>query len=113
MAKIAHIDGIAIEDYMYSQYKDIQFELAYLNRIVKCLKPRIKNLKYQKAVYGNIIKNSVHPNTLFDEIEDEDIIDLSDKALDFIARIEDSWRKENLDADYYYEKRPKVTMEEF
>lgn len=31
MEKIAHIDGIAMEDYMYSQYKDIQFELAYLN----------------------------------------------------------------------------------
>lgn len=113
MTKVAHIDGIAMENYMYSQYRDIQFELYYLNRIVKCLKPRIKNLKDKKAVYDNIIKNSVHPNTLFDEVEDEGIIDFSDKALDFIARIEDSWRKENLDADYYDERRPKVTLEEF
>ena len=112
MAKIAHVDGIAMEDYMYSQYRDIQFELAYLSRIVKYLKPRIKNLKDQKAVYGNIIKNSVHPNLVFDEVEDEDIIDFSDKALDFIARIEDSWRKENLAEDYYDEKHPKVTIEE-
>lgn len=84
-----------------------------MSRIVKYLKPRIKNLKDQKAVYNNIIKNSVHPNLVFDEVEDEDIVDFSDKALDFIARIEDSWRKENLDADYYYdEKHPKVTIEE-
>ena len=51
MEKIAHIDGIAMEDYMYYQYKDIQFELAYLSRIVKYLKPRIKNLKDKKEFY--------------------------------------------------------------
>lgn len=48
MAKINNIDGIAKEDYMYSHYKDVQFELYYLGRIVKHLKHRIKNLKNQK-----------------------------------------------------------------
>ena len=123
MEKIAHIDGIAMEDYMYSQYKDIQFELAYLSRIIKYLEPRIKNLKDKKEFYDNIIKNSVHPELTFcedgdfeyDNHEDfgdfsEDITNLSDKALDSIAKIEDGWRKQNLAEDYYNEKRPKVTL---
>lgn len=123
MAKIAHIDGIAMEDYMDSQYKDIQFELAYLSRIVKYLKPIIKNLKNKKEFYDNIIKNSVHPELTFcedgdfeyDNHEDfgdfsEDITNLSDKALDSIAKIEDGWRKQNLVEDYYNEKRPKATL---
>ena len=97
MEKIAHIDGIAMEYYMYSQYKDIQFELAYLSRIIKHLKHRIKNLKNQKEVYDNIIKDSVHHNTIFDE----DIIDFSDKALDVIAIIAE---------DYFDENHSKVTL---
>ena len=32
MAKINNIDGIAKEDHMYSHYKDVQFELYYLNQ---------------------------------------------------------------------------------
>ena len=105
---------------MYSQYKDIQFELAYLSRIIKYLKPRIKNLKDKKEFYDNIIKNSLHPELTFcddvdfeyDNYEDfsEDITNLSDKALECIAKIEDGWRKQNLDENYYNEKRPKVTL---
>ena len=118
-----NLEGISLEDYMQSQYKDIQFELAYLSRIVKYLKPRIKNLKDKKEFYNNIIKNSVHPELTFcedgdfeyDNHEDfgnfsEDITNLSDKALDSIAKIEDGWRKQNLAEDYYNEKRPKVTL---
>lgn len=96
MAKINNIDGIAKEDYMYSHYKDVQFELYYLSRIVKHLKHRIKNLKNQKEVYDNIIKDSVHHNTIFDE----DIIDFSDKALDVIAIIAE---------DYFDKNHSKVT----
>ena len=118
-----NLEGISLEDYMQSQYKDIQFELAYLSRIVKYLKPRIKNLKDKKEFYDNIIKNSVHPELTFcedgdfeyDNYEDfgdfsEDITNLSDKALECIAKIEDGWRKQNLAEDYYNEKRPKATL---
>ena len=118
-----NLEGISLEDYMQSQYKDIQFELAYLSRIVKYLKPRIKNLKDKKEFYDNIIKNSVHPELIFCEDGDfeydnhddfgdfsEDITNLSDKALECIAKIEDGWRKQNLAEDYYNEKRPKVTL---
>ena len=90
------MEGISLEDYMQSQYKDIQFELAYLSRIVKYLKPRIKNLKDKKEFYDNIIKDSVHHNTIFDE----DIIDFSDKALDVIAIIA---------KDYFDKNHSKVT----
>lgn len=81
------MEKITKEDYMYSHYKDVQFELYYLSRIVKHLKHRIKNLKNQKEVYDNIIKDSVHHNTIFDE----DIIDFSDKALDVIAIIAEDY----------------------
>ena len=65
MEKIAHIDGIAMEDYMYSQYKDIQFELAYLSRIVKYLKPRIKNLKDKKNFMITSLKTQFNQNLHF------------------------------------------------
>ena len=118
-----NLEGISLEDYMQSQYKDIQFELAYLSRIVKYLEPVVNQLKTQREFYNNIIKNSVHPELTFcedgdfeyDNHEDfgdfsEDIINLSDKALECIAKIEDGWRKQNLAEDYYNEKRPKVTL---
>ena len=81
------MEKITKEDYMYSHYKDVQFELYYLSRIVKHLEHRIKNLKNQKEVYDNIIKYSVHHNTIFDEY----IINFSDKALDVIAIIAEDY----------------------
>ena len=118
-----NLEGISLEDYMQSQYKDIQFELAYLSRIVKYLKPVVNQLKTQREFYNNIIKNSVHPELTFcDDVDfeydnhddfgdfSEDITNLSDKALECIAKIEDGWRKQNLAEDYYNEKRPKVTL---
>ena len=119
-----NLEGISLEDYMQSQYKDIQFELAYLSRIVKYLEPVVNKLKTQREFYNNIIKNSVHPELTFcddvdfeyDNYEDfgdfsEDIINLSDKALDSIAKIEDGWRKQNLAEDYYNKKRHKATIQ--
>ena len=119
-----NLEGISLEDYMQSQYKDIQFELAYLSRIVKYLEPVVNQLKTQREFYNNIIKNSVHPELTFCEDGDfeydnhddfgdfsEDIINLSDKALDSIAKIEDGWRNQNLAEDYYNKKRPKATIQ--
>lgn len=118
-----NLEGISLEDYMQSQYKDIQFELAYLSRIIKYIEPVVNQLKTQREFYNNIIKNSLHPELTFcedgdfeyDNHEDfgdfsEDITNLSDKALDSIAKIEDGWRKQNLAEDYYNEKHPKVTL---
>lgn len=118
-----NLEGISLEDYMQSQYKDIQFELAYLSRIIKYLEPVVNQLKTQREFYNNIIKNSLHPEIIFCEDADfeydnhedfgdfsEDITNLSDKALYSIAKIEDGWRKQNLAEDYYNEKRPKATL---
>ena len=115
-----NLEGISLEDYMQSQFKDIQFELAYLSRIIKYLEPVVNQLKTQREFYNNIIKNSLHPELTFCEDGDfeydnhgdfsEDITNLSDKALDSIAKIEDGWRKQNLAEDYYNEKRPKATL---
>ena len=120
-----NLEGISLEDYMQSQYKDIQFELAYLSRIIKYIEPVVNQLKTQREFYNNIIKNSLHPELTFcedgdfeyDNHEDfgdfsEDITNLSDKALDSIAKIEDGWRKQNLAENYYNEKRTKLTIEE-
>ena len=114
------MDGILLEDYMRYQYKDVLFRMNYLSRIIKYVLPKIEKLKAQKEFYDDIIKNSLHPELIFRSNGDfeydsydfgeftEDITELSNKALDSIAEIGDTWRKENLCEDYYNEKHPKV-----
>lgn len=117
-----NLEGVLLENYMQSQYKDIQFELAYLSRIIKYLEPVVERLKIQREFYNDIIKNSLHPKLMFCSDSDfeydnypdfgdfsDDVTNLSDEALNSITKIKDGWRKQNLNEDYYNEKRPKVT----
>lgn len=119
---IFNLEGICLEKYMQSQYKDVLFRMNYLSRIIKYVLPKIEKLKTQKEFYDDIIKNSLHPELIFHSDTDfeydshdfgeftEDITELSNKALDSIAEIGDTWRKENLCEDYYNEKRPKISV---
>lgn len=61
---IFNLEGICLEKYMQSQYKDVLFRMNYLSRIIKYVLPKIEKLKTQKEFYDDIIKNSLLLNMI-------------------------------------------------